>query len=232
MVMPRFPEWFGPSKVFSNGPRVADTTGTLYFNYVNTPLYAMLAACYTGWRGSIVWRVPGAARVNASLVHNGPGQISLGLARGATRSFYSPITATAAKITLTNDAYPQQGTISQIAYNGMFATNAGYDGTVYGLDGLPVEAVFPHYSAFKYHPGNPRADGDAAEGSTDISDDSIRFNIVNSSDGFNASTYPEYDFSLFTHAGVDFSCFGFMNIPTVYTIGTPAVAGFTPATTN
>lgn len=236
MVMPRLPEWFGPSQLFTSGPRVKDTTGNLVFNYVNTPLYAMLIPCFTGWKGSIVWRITVPPENNVDQGAKGPTMTSLSNAWGRAVAFMTPQASGATAYLPVGAPSGATATASELVSASMRLGATGYMGSVYGMRGLPVEAVCPHYSAFKYHPAYPLAAKNNVVGTTDIASDNVMIVIHRAMSGLAQDhAWPEVDMTLLTHSGADFNCYGFLNVPTLYTIG-PSGAGsvhtFAPATTN
>jgi len=149
---------------------------------------------------------------------------------GWTRMYLTPIirTVTNWKPPSATLSPQQPGSASENALNAITASNQGARGTVWAFDGLPLEAVVPHYSAFKYHPGNPLADKVAPAGTTDISCDSVELSIINAGSAHVQQAIVPVDLSIYTHAGVDFTCFGFVNVPTMYTVGSAVVCQFTP----
>jgi hypothetical protein len=173
MVMPRLPEWFGPSQLFTSGPRVKDTTGNLVFNYVNTPLYAMLIPCFTGWKGSIVWRITVPPENNVDQGAKGPTMTSLSNAWGRAVAFMTPQASGATAYLPVGAPSGATATASELVSASMRLSATGYMGSVYGMRGLPVEAVCPHYSAFKYHPAYPLAAKNNVVGTTDIASDNV-----------------------------------------------------------
>jgi len=182
------------------------TAGSVPYNYVfNTPLNWM-TPCYVGQRGAINWHVnviSGAFVDHISILRS---NLVRTLARYSTNKGYSSSLTVLQFTRNFKRDYVQPGITGQALFNQR--TQAG------------ASIAHPTYSRFRMLSTTPLNTtlGSAADGTTD---DGVSFQIALTPTATGISNQ-ETAVELFVAAGTDYTCFFYLNAPTVYVYSDPA----------
>lgn len=227
-------------------------------NARTTPL-ALITSCYTGWRGSVVWRAfinqnfspqpNSSVSTHLDSLHIDRDQVSCDVQRpldnsGIGGAFYSkfnvlqtggvaealaqisPGTTASTLISYLNNDYESLGVTVRNQFSGVSKATPDHVPT--------VDAILPHYSPNRMLSGNPQYYFPVASGYSipttgaynNLDTFSINARYASYNNGSTAASLLfAPDISLYNHAGVDFTCFNFLAVPTVYVYNAkPALA--------
>lgn len=177
------------------------TGATMGMNTANTTPIAYIAGCFTGWRGSMVWRASTDCDARTEIF----------LRRGNLQS--TPyIYAVTIGSTSVDGNYPR-------ARQGMLSNAMG--GLASGVKefGGVVGAVFPYYSPFRMQSPNSATNGkifaNASSTGQELPVDPFTTLIQNIPQTGDPGRALDVHYSV--AAGTDFSVYGFVNVPDIYT---------------
>jgi len=245
-TQPRFPRQYGPDAGGINASTYPGRALNYGYNFVNHTFLTWFTPAFTGWRGSVVWRVQpfevksdyDAANISMECTRKSGCNIE----RFPVKTYYvayQPISGTSNLTGIEVDAESTGSSVggSQFSrfFSQKFAFMNGTAATAPAMEPVNIASV-PMYSSYRMHPCNPRlmsnsvepATGEPISYDTDYSSDNVRFTLwgSNAIHGQNEFANP---FALFVAGGDDFTPFFYLNVPTFYvgsSPGSPAGSGF------
>lgn len=184
-------------------PSLHGGTGTsLVMNAANTTPLAYLTSCFTGWRGSLVWRAS----------TDGPHVAHTFLRRGSVSSDVT-------KISYTIAAGNSDGVYTRARQALM---SNGIPGIASGAKefGGVVGAIFPYYQPFRMLSANQATAARYVAGLSQTGNELLIGNfsaLVQTVPSSGTEAARDLDVHLSVAAGTDFNVFGFVNVPDIYT---------------
>lgn len=203
MIMPRFPRIRGRTPAGQNS--INNGIGARSYNLCRTHPLAWITAAFTGWRGSINWRV---TTYHADLMPH----LNVSISRMAESTRYN--TNRFIEATTLDDLNTSSSKVASFFLNATEHDPEGTSMTVTSFE--PVAAArAPMYTQHRMFPANPVALNDSSQiEMSGIEYDNLKFGVF-------APTFADinrsvFDVELYVSAGHDFSPFYFLNVPTVY----------------
>jgi len=198
----------------STTEHVTATPTVANVNFLPMSFLHWMAPCYTGWRGSINWKV-----VQPPPISGFTTTASVTISRSNTKATY---------VETNYSLHP-----SSDSYAAMTVMPHGTSGIAVcdGVTETGVSATVPHYAMQRMMPANPLFLGTKARADTTFytnrygqDTDAVQFSMEAT---LASSSTPYLWLRTYVAAGDDFSLFGYMNPPTIY----KTLYGITPSTT-